>query len=435
MTNPEKNKEEQGQDGSTSPLMESSLGTHLDQSGVNSEDHIDFTYEGDVTDTYSDTVEDSQPSSAKIYSCPFCEFTTTTTSRLNHHNRSKHSDTRLYMCMYCKGRFNTTMDALRHHKWKHMPQKPKIIHMLFNKTEESFMKEQIDVGLSESNEVPVSSRTKSVLDPKLGRSKAKKSFPKSSVSHVKGNSLSGPSRSMTVEPTFTCCHCSHHSNKVGIEEHMKKQHRDLPYQVRREEKDRIFTEVHIYKCIHCVVESISLAQAMDHWIQNHPLLDFKFDLILRHSGEVSNQVVSSTTIDKDLADEVMDTGNSDGLGDEGSIITGVESGTITSSGVPSCSDITSSSENSKQMQSSKHRDNKKASSRGSIDDEEEEIIDISDILGSRDSEIQSSTEAKKEDLVYKCGLCKKSSDKLHELQAHIKKVNKKYDCFQRLCTK
>ncbi|XP_050714348.1 uncharacterized protein LOC126997343 isoform X4 [Eriocheir sinensis] len=435
ITSPEKNKEDQGLERTVSPSMESSLVSQLDQSCVNSEDNSDFTLESDITDSFSDNLEDSQSLLAKIYSCPFCSFTTSTTSRLNHHNRSKHSETRLYMCMYCKGRFNTTMDALRHHKWKHMPQKPKIIHMTYNKVEENFVKEQVEVGFSENSEVLLSSKSntlpKLMLEPKPGRSKAKKSFTKSSsFSHVKGSSTSGPSSSLSVESTFTCCHCSHQSSKVGMEEHMKKQHRDLPYQVRREEKDRIFTEVHIYKCIHCVVESISLAQAMDHWIQNHPLLDFKFDLVLRHSGEVSNQVVSSTTVDKDLAHEVMDTGNNANLDDADMSIAGIDRGTINSSAIPSCSDITSSSEssNSKPMPISRQRESKKdtPSSRSSVDAEEEEIIDLSEILGSKESEIQSRTEAEK-DVVYKCGLCKKSSDKLHELQAHIKKIHPERD--------
>lgn len=437
LMSPEKNKEGQGQEEIVSPLIESSLSSLLDQSGVNSEDNSDLTCESDIIDTLSDNVEDSQLSSTKIYSCPFCSFTTSTTSRLNHHNRSKHKETRLYMCVYCKGRFNTTMDALRHHKWKHMPQKPKIMHMMYNKMEENFVKEQVEVTLPENNELVLPSRSntipKLILDPKPGRFKAKKSFTKSSsYSHVKG----APSSNLSVEATFTCCHCSHVSNKVGMEEHIKKQHRDLPYQVRREENDRIFTEVHIYKCIHCVVESISLAQAMDHWIQNHPLLDFKFDLVLRHSGEVSNQVVSSTTVDKDVGHEVMGTGNNSSLGDVNVNITAVDNGTLSSSAIPSCSDITSSSEssNSKPVQLTKRRESKKDASlsRYSVDAEEDDIIEISEIMGNKESEVQSSTEAEKEDMVYKCGLCKKSSDKLHELQAHIKKVNKKCNYFLRL---
>lgn len=432
ITNPEKNKEDQGQEGIVSPSMESSSVSHLDQSCVNSEDNSDLLFDSDIIDTFSDTVEDSQSSLAKIYSCPFCSFSTSTRSRLNHHNRSKHRETRLYMCMYCKGRFNTTMDALRHHKWKHMPQKPKIIHMTYNKAEENFVKEQVEVDFSENSEVLLSSKSNTIpklmLNPKPGRSKAKKSFTKSpSFSSVKGSSTSGMSCNSSTESIFTCCHCNHQSNKNGMEEHIKKQHRDLPYQVRREEKDRIFTEVHIYKCIHCIVESISLAQAMDHWIQNHPLLDFKFDLVLRHSGEVSNQIVSSTTVDKDLALEPMDTGNSASLGDVDVSISGIDRDTISSSAIPSCSDITSSSESlsSKPVKISKHRDSKSdTSSRFSVD-AEEEIMDISEMVGNKESEIQPSKETEKEDVVYKCGLCKKSSDKLHELQAHIKKVSKK----------
>lgn len=430
-TSPDKNKEDPEQEGIASPVLESSLVAHLDHSGVNTEDNSDMAFERDIVDTFSDNVEDSQPSTTKIYSCPFCLFTTTTTSRLNHHKRSKHSETRLYMCMYCKGRFNTTMDALRHHKWKHMPQPPKISHIMFCKNEDNIVNEQDDVGSSESSEVQLSSRSnttpKVMSDPKPGRSKARKSFPKSSLRQFRLGSSSGLSSNLSVESTFTCCHCSHQSNKIGMEEHMKKQHRDLPYQVRREEKDRIFTEVHIYKCIHCVVESISLAQAMDHWIQNHPLLDFKFDLVLRHSGEVSNQVVSSTTVDKDLAHETMDTGSSVSLSDVNVSIVGTDGSTISSSAIPSCSDITSSSESSdpKLTQVSRRRESQKdASSRCSVDAEEDEIVDVCEIVGNRESEIQSSTDAESEDAVYKCGLCKKSSVKLYELQAHIKKVHK-----------
>ena len=432
VTTPDKNKDNQRQEQIGSPSVESSLATTLEPSALNlqsSEENSDETLAGE-TCLEKDSLEDSQPSVAKTYSCSFCSFTTNTSSGLNHHKRSKHRDTRLFMCMYCKGRFNTNMDALRHHKWKHLPQKPNIAHMLYNKAEEILAKE---VSYSEGSEVIFSSKTttapKLVLDQKPIKSKAKKSFIKASLSPVASHSSNEPSNDLQApssvnlgsESTYTCCHCNQQSRKVGMEEHMKKQHRDLPYQVRREEKDRIFTEVHIYKCIHCIVESISLAQAMDHWIQNHPLLDFKFDLVLRHSGEVSNQIVSSTTVDKDLAHGVTNTESTVCSSDIAVSKTG-EVGVITSS-VASCSDITSSSESLKPV-SLRYRDGQKdaPSPRQSLDTEEEEIVDISDTVGNKESEILSGTEGKNEDMIYKCGLCKKSSDRLQELKAHVNKV-------------
>lgn len=430
VTSPEKNKESQKQEGVVSPSVESSQATTLEPSTVSlqsSEENTDETYEKE-TCIEKDTLEDSQPSVTKTYSCPFCSFTINTSSGLNHHKRTKHREKRLFMCLYCKGRFSTNVDALRHHKWKHLPQKPNIVHMVYNKAEESSGKEQTEGSYSESSEVTLSSRSNTVpkltSDPKPVRSKAKKSFTKSSFTPVASNSSSelasnlqalAPSN-LSSEPTYTCCHCNQQSTKVGMEEHMKKQHRDLPYQVRREEKDRIFTEVHIYKCIHCIVESISLAQAMDHWIQNHPLFDFKFDLVLRHSGEVSNQVVSSTTVDKDLVHGVTNTEGSVCLNDIDVSTTREDVGVTTSSAVASCSDITSSSE---------YRDGQKdaSSPRHNLDIDEEEIMDVSEVVGNIESEIQSSTEAENEDMIYKCGLCKKSSDRLQELKAHMNKVN------------
>ncbi|MPC43332.1 hypothetical protein E2C01_036976 [Portunus trituberculatus] len=164
------------------------------------------------------------------------------------------------------------------------------------------------------------------------------------------------------------------------------------------------------------LEDSQSSVAMDHWIQNHPLLDFKFDLVLRHSGEVSNQVVTSTTLDKDLSQEATDSEKNVCTSD----IDAEEDAGVTSS-IASCSDITSSSESSKVVPSRQREGLKDTSTRRSLDTEEEEIMEVSELIA-KESEGQPDA-GETEDMIYKCGLCKKSSDKLQELKAHVNKVS------------
>lgn len=387
----------------------------------------------------------------KTHSCPFCPYTTNTSSGLNHHKRSKHANTRLFMCLHCNGRFNTNLDALRHHKWKHQQLKPNITHLLCDKTGEDLVETEGEVSNSENSEgsltsVPVSSRLPKLSSvPKPVRAKARKSFtnpsssspvsgllPEKPLSEISDISTAYPSPVASSDPEiiYSCCHCSQRSSKIAMEVHMKKQHRDLPYQVRREEGDKIFTEVHIYKCIHCIAESISLAQAMDHWIQNHPLLEFKFRLVVRHCGEVSNQVVSSTTADKELPQTRLEVEESDPLELDADVST-TDSGisTVTSTAVASSTVVTSSSESPsiKPLLLSKRRGSgkdMKSPRRYSIDTEEEDLpVEASDITNEGESLVQSSSETEGEDMIYKCGLCKKSSEKLEDLKMHMNKVS------------
>lgn len=390
----------------------------------------------------------------KTYNCQFCPFTSTTSSALNIHKRNKHPDTRLFMCLYCSGRFNTKYDALRHHRWKHHDMKPDISYMQKTEGEQTTSQTESSPTDVEGGEGNTSSTSATVtpkpLPPKVpGKARARKSFPSALLrvgSALERNTAkelagSGSSKKSESEPMYNCCHCGHKASKVTIEEHMKKQHRDLPYQVRREETEKVFTEVYTYKCIHCVVESISLAQAMDHWIQNHPLLEFKFNLVLRHSGEVSNQVVSSTTVDKDLPQRTnnMDVGGNFGASGAGvdvgtteSSVSGVSPTTSTNTNtvaVPSSSIITSSSEtpSMKPLAVLQHRRSSKdlMSPRSSTDNEEDEEFD--DGLEKQDTINQSTSQAADNnddgDVVYKCGLCKKSSPKLEDLTLHMRKVS------------
>lgn len=402
--------------------------------------------------------EECTPDMVRTYNCQFCPFTSTTSAALNTHKRNKHPDTRLFMCMHCSGRFNTKYDALRHHRWKHHDMKPDISYMQKTEGEQIMSQNEsspTDVEGSESNTSTTATPKK--LPPKpsvLGKARARKSFP-GSLSRL-GSALErnaqkesaglSSSKKSESDPTYSCCHCGHKASKVTIEEHMKKQHRDLPYQVRREEMEKVFTEVYTYKCIHCVVESISLAQAMDHWIQNHPLLEFKFNLVLRHSGEVSNQVVSSTTVDKDLPQRTNNTDVNDGFSgfgtsggganvDVGATESGVSSGaspsttTNTAAATPSSSVITSSSETPsiKPLAVLQHRRSSKdmMSPRSSTDNEEDEEFD--DGLEKHETVIQSTQQVTADkddgDVVYKCGLCKKSSPKLEDLTLHMRKVS------------
>ncbi|XP_042204515.1 uncharacterized protein LOC121854154 isoform X2 [Homarus americanus] len=427
-------------DSPVSPLKDETLqGTKI-KSEVKSGSEIG---EGIVEGALS--VEES-PEVMKV--CPYCSFTTNSSSRLNQHKRNKHANTRLFMCSYCNGRFNTKMDALRHHKWKHQQLKPDITHL---EADEALLKVEGEINnKGNSNEsslplLPVGSRLpKLAPGPKPMRNKARKSFTKPLLSsasrQVQESSTSAlsnintsytlPVASSESEVSYSCCHCNQRSNKVVMDEHIKKQHRDLPYQVRKEEGDKIFTEVHIYKCVHCIAESISLAQAMDHWIQNHPLLDFKFKMVLRHSGEVSNQVVSSTTADKEPLETPSEMDTSGTLTLDTDVST-TDSGinAATSSAIASSTVITSSSENpnKKPLVISKRRGSgkdMKSPNRYSIDTEEEEQIEVTEAVEDEgETLVQSSSETECEDLIYKCGLCKKSSEKLEELQAHMSKIH------------
>nr|XP_045625021.1 uncharacterized protein LOC123774609 isoform X2 [Procambarus clarkii] len=400
-------------------------------------------------DVGEDTVEESSDVT-KTFKCPFCPFTISTASGLNQHKRTKHADTRLFMCLHCNGRFNTNIDALRHHKWKHQQLKPNINHLVCDRTDEDVIRGG-ELSSAENSEGSVSSMPITGRLIKLGpgakpvRSKARKSFTNpssfpvpvsSQVQEISTNELSSisspfsvPSTSCEPEVGYSCCHCSQRASSSAMEEHMKKQHRDLPYQVRKEEGDKIFTEVYIYKCIHCIAESICHAQAMDHWIQNHPLIDFKIKMVLRHSGEVSNQVVSSTTADKEPPQTPLDVSKSDPLSQDADISTSDSGIGAGSASVGSSSVITSSSESVsiKPLLLSKRRGSgkdMKSPSRYSIDTEEEETVEISDITeDENESLVQSSSETENEDLIYKCGLCKKSSEKLEELKAHMKKIH------------
>ncbi|XP_042867253.1 uncharacterized protein LOC122250022 isoform X3 [Penaeus japonicus] len=385
--------------------------------------------------------EGDPPEVTKTHKCPFCPFTSNTTSGLGHHKRTKHADRRLFMCLHCNARFNNSFDVVRHNKWKHSHLKPQFTHLQEDHAGSETLKTEGDSTNVESSAsslptvVKDPTPTSSVSGgsspqwppgPKSKKGKARKSFPNASLvkaaeraaAEAKADPVSAVSNS-EPQVTYSCCHCNQQSSKIAMEEHMKKQHRDLPYQVRREEGDKVFTEVHVYKCIHCVVESISLAQAMDHWIQNHALLDFKFQMVLRHCGEVSNQIVTSTTEDPPqtpIVDEVKDSVTP-------------EADTSASSAAGSSAIISSSSEDqstkaSKPLKVAKRRvsgKEMKSPLQSTLDSEDEEQSEASEVVD--EPLVQTSSELDEEGYVFKCGLCKKSSAKLEELEAHFSKIH------------
>ncbi|ROT74195.1 RE1-silencing transcription factor [Penaeus vannamei] len=394
-----------------------------------------------LTEEKAKTEGGDTPEVTKTHKCPFCPFVSNTTSGLGHHKRTKHADRRLFMCLHCNARFNNSFDVVRHNKWKHSHLKPQFTHL--QEDHASSETPKTDGDTTTSADSSDSSLTTVIKDPtasasgasspqwppgpKSKKGKARKSFPNASLLKVSAGKPAAEAKVDSIQPvsivsnsepqvTYSCCHCNQQSNKIAMEEHMKKQHRDLPHQVRREEGDKVFTEVHVYKCIHCVVESISLAQAMDHWIQNHALLDFKFQMVMRHCGEVSNQVVTSTTEDPPqtpLVDEVKDSVTP-------------EADTSSSSAAGSSAIISSSSEEQsnktvKPLKIAKRRTSGKETKSPAQCDSEDEQSEASEIVD--EPLVQTSSELDEEGFVFKCGLCKKSSAKLEELEAHFSKIH------------
>lgn len=394
-----------------------------------------------LTEEKAKTEGGDTPEVTKTHKCPFCPFVSNTTSGLGHHKRTKHADRRLFMCLHCNARFNNSFDVVRHNKWKHSHLKPQFTHL--QEDHASSETPKTDGDTTTSADSSDSSLTTVIKDPtasasgasspqwppgpKSKKGKARKSFPNASLLKVSAGKPAAEAKVDSIQPvsivsnsepqvTYSCCHCNQQSNKTAMEEHMKKQHRDLPHQVRREEGDKVFTEVHVYKCIHCVVESISLAQAMDHWIQNHALLDFKFQMVMRHCGEVSNQVVTSTTEDPPqtpLVDEVKDSVTP-------------EADTSSSSAAGSSAIISSSSEEQsnktvKPLKIAKRRTSGKETKSPAQCDSEDEQSEASEIVD--EPLVQTSSELDEEGFVFKCGLCKKSSAKLEELEAHFSKIH------------
>lgn len=386
-----------------------------------------------------------KPDSVKIYNCQYCPFSTNIQSSLNTHNRKKHVDTRMYRCNHCNSRFATNNDTMRHHRWKHQQLKPDITYL--DQAEGLSVPEPSDEENSStvfSSPISDSSGKKSHRHipgqdlPKKNRtrtpvhSRASSPVPRTESANLPSVETLpvAPLLKSTVEShvVYSCCHCSHKSSKEVMDDHMKKHHRDMPYQVRREEADKVFTEVYIYKCIHCIVESISHAQSMDHWIQNHALFDFKYQMVLRHSGEVSNQVVTSTTTDKDLSESSVvdpdkflndDTGLSTSGSDFGAEVTSSMVSTSSLEGV--------STSVGNPLSIAKRRGSGLdivSPHRYSFDTEEEDQSEMGDSIDEDgDSTIQSSSDVESQDMMYKCGYCKKSSSRLHEMEAHMTKIH------------
>ena len=381
---------------------------------------------------------------SKYYNCQYCSYSTNFQSSMCTHMRKKHADTRMFRCNHCNNRFGSNMHALRHHRWKHPSLIPDVSFLEHN--------EGASTNDPSDEEGPdAASASSESFNRKSPRHIQSQDLPKKTLSRMpshsrvnsptRSRSVSGSSLSSSVENSqavaktntesqvvYSCCHCNHKSSKEVMEDHMKKQHWDMPYQVRREEADKVFTEVYIYKCIHCIVESISHAQSMDHWIQNHALLEFKYQMVLRHSGEVSNQVVTSTTADKDPVESSAsdkDKGVSENtrtsVADSEAVIESPSSSVITSS-----SESVSTSVNKPLPISKRRGSNVDMTSplRYSFDTEEEDQSEWGDAVDEEaENNVQSSSDVESHDMMYKCGYCKKSSSKSQDIDAHLSKVS------------
>lgn len=106
--------------------------------------------------------------------------------------------------------------------------------------------------------------------------------------------------SKTTEPSviYSCCHCNSKGIYSFLEEHVKAQHRDLPFLLRKEEESKLYLEVYQYACGHCSVKSSSLMEAMDHWVKNHVTLDFKFNLTLQSSSLIKEETSEEAASNK-----------------------------------------------------------------------------------------------------------------------------------------
>lgn len=101
---------------------------------------------------------------------------------------------------------------------------------------------------------------------------------------------------------FVCCHCSHTGDHVNIGEHMRSQHKDLPFIVRKKADGKMALEIYHYSCIYCKNGSDSLMEAMGHWVKNHVTLDFKFNTTLHSSQSLGAVASEKTNVKSEAAD-------------------------------------------------------------------------------------------------------------------------------------
>ena len=95
--------------------------------------------------------------------------------------------------------------------------------------------------------------------------------------------------------TFCCCHCNFESEKLAMVQHIRSQHGDMPFLLRRKMKGCVWLDIFNYSCDHCSHDSKSLQEAVDHWMKQHIILTLNFTNTLKSSQLISGEPGLSTT--------------------------------------------------------------------------------------------------------------------------------------------
>lgn len=322
--------------------------------------------------------EDKKPEKRLKFECPHCDYKSNTSKSCSAHIQT-HFKLKDYMCKYCKKRFENQGDGNRHSYWKHPLSVPKIVYA--------------------PQQAPTTDEAKS------SDSKDLPSSPEVETKKSCGSSANGSSVKSSIT-RFSCCHCNLKGSYVFVEEHLKAQHRNLPFLLRKEMDKALYLEMYKYKCGHCLKDSDSLMEAMDHWIKNHVTLDFKFSLNLFSSSLIKSDSEASGADSASAASEQEPSSNSQKL---------------------------SSSRSKKAVSASLKPDSSSAPSGASDLEDDTTEDDLNDSFSSdlveagTDSELEmnkvTSSTSEDKDVLARCAYCRRVSKKHSDIYEHIRTVS------------
>ena len=343
----------------------------------------------------------------QTFECPYCTFKSTSFPGYCSHKRLKHQDRLSYYCEYCNAKFCTEEDGLYHSKIKHASYQPRVLDYV-RKPEEKLKVE----------ESPTTSRKKKASDES-----SSKTAKKMKIDLGKKNEES------VLSVDYSCCHCGKNGNKSEIEEHIKSQHNSQPFLIRvkeiRESSVTSHVEVHDYVCDHCQIASLTLQEAMHHWMSNHVTLDFKFKLCLQKLSEKNTEQLAPSKLQSQSSKPIPKPDLKVNSTPEHSSTSGSSTPINTSkSSVPIPSTPITDVEDDDSLLDL-NIDNLPSLKNPETDDEYDKPplkIDFSDT--EEDMELPDVGLAPKieEEIVYKCGYCRKSNNLKTAIELHHTQV-------------
>lgn len=383
----------------------------------------------------------------KVHKCLDCNYETLNARAYYKHCKT-HVNNRPYLCQICNNRFRDMKAGKQHNRHVHSGAMQNLIFSPIDDTqtpsmpstsecpppalvspplrpvtddtptkrETSFLAPLVD---EEFDELPDLESTDANVPPVVARvikvEKKEELVTQESIKKCKPISLSESSDASE----FVCCHCSHKGDQIGIGEHMRSQHKDMPFIVRKKHGETLTLEIYQYTCIYCNNGSDSLMEAMGHWVKNHVTLDFKFDTSLQSSQDISSD--TSSQVQPNIKHEASEVHHPTSEVDTS--ILGLESvGTKEDEESDNSSQVSWKQPPRKRarmeppLAESSPASNSQPNTSMSEDDFESE----GDVTSDLDTTLETATEEK----LYRCSSCRRSSKIKDEILAHQKeKVN------------